>query len=331
MTGTDFLALLISSLHGLSKKDRADILKLLFENSNNAVSDRYDAVKTARQLFCLSENIINQAADEAENILDECGKAGIRIVSFLNPEYPPLLREIYSPPSVLFVKGVLPDAERPSVSIVGTRDAMRKTLSASYNAAFYLAERKINIISGLAAGIDSKAHKGAVDAGGITAAVLGTGADIIYPSSNTYLAEKILEKGGALISEYRPGTEALKYHFPERNRIISGMSRGTLLVHAPEKSGSLITAVFALEQGRDVFVHTEGLECESGKGGLELYENGAAAVSDGEGILTEWGINHIEPENAIKYRLNNLKYNVSENNYRNTELYSVYNRRKIYA
>lgn len=272
MTGTDFLALLINSLYGPKKKAKADILSFLFENSKTAVSCRDDAVKTAGQLFCLSENIINQAADKAEKTIEDCGKAGIRIVSFLNPEYPPLLREIYSPPAVLFVKGILPDAEKPSVSVVGTREAMRKTLNASYNTAYYLAERKINIISGLAAGIDSKAHMGALDAGGITAAVLGTGTDIIYPASNIYLAQKILESGGALISEYRPGTGARKHHFPERNRIISGLSRGSLIVHAPEKSGSLITAVFALEQGRDVFVHTEGLNVKAEKAVLSCMK-----------------------------------------------------------
>ena len=318
MTGNDFFALVTDCLITPSRKDKIEILKYLYGFKDTEVKNRYDAEKLTGSLFRISADEIKQAADEAEKTLDLCMKRGVRLVSFFNPEYPPLLREIYSPPSVLFVKGNLPDMERPSLAVVGTRNASRKTLEAAYESAYSAAENSVSVISGLASGIDSAAHRGALDSRGYTAAVLGSGADIIYPAANRKLAERILSTGGSLISEYRPGTGPLRYHFPERNRIISGISRGTLVVHAPEKSGSLITASFALDQGRDVFVHEAGICSDSGKGGFLLRENGAFSVKSGSDILTEWNIE--ENRSRKEYRIDNdTVFTVKENNFTGME------------
>jgi len=169
------------------------------------------------------------------------------------------------------------------------------------------------------------------DGSGYTAAVLGCGVDIIYPDENRYLAERILSENGALISEYRPGTEPEKYHFPERNRIISGISRGTLIVHAPEKSGSLITASFALDEGRDVFVHSDTFTVPDSSGGLSLVDDGALEISCAEDILNEWKIKPVNRK--TEYRYNDHIYNVRENDYSRLAKNNngLYYRRKFYA
>ena len=230
------------------------------------------------------------------------------------------------------MKGILPDGEKPSLAVVGTRKASRKTLEAAYETAYSAAENSVPVISGLASGIDSAAHKGALAARGYTAAVLGSGVDIVYPASNRQLADRILSKRGALISEYRPGTDPLRYHFPERNRIISGISRGTVVVHAPEKSGALITATFAMEQGRDVFVHEEGINSASGKGGFYLCNEGAVPVKRGADILREWNIK--ANSCRTEYRIDNDNiFTVKENNFSRMERNKkgLYYRRKLYA
>ncbi len=331
MNGTDFLALLISCLKRPGKRDRIDILRYVFESGFENIRGRSDAEKMAGSLFRMEMKEILGASEEAVRISDECELKEIGIVSFLNPEYPPLLREIYSPPSVLYVKGVLPDCSSASLAVVGTRSASRKTLSAAYEASFYTAENRVPVISGLAYGIDSKAHAGAADAGGITSAVLGSGVDVVYPSANQKLAEKIIGSGGSLVSEYRPGTLPAKYHFPERNRIISGISRGTLVVHAPEKSGSLITASFALDQGRDVFVHRAGIDSESGRGGQNLADEGAVIVDSSSEILEQWGVLN-KPGNR-EYRFEDNIFTLKENEFSGTEnnKKELYNRRIMYA
>jgi DNA processing protein len=149
----------------------------------------------------------------------------------------------------------------------------------------------IPVISGLASGIDSAAHQGAVSCGGLTAAVLGSGIDQIYPFHNRKLAENICALDGAVISEYPFWEKPLRYHFPERNRIISGLSRSVILVEAPERSGALITADFALEQGRDLFVHSIGVHDSLCRGTKRLAEEGAEVISSIKEILESWGWN----------------------------------------
>ncbi|MGI9255336.1 MAG: DNA-processing protein DprA, partial [Salinispira sp.] len=168
---------------------------------------------------------------------------------------------------------------------VGTRKPSGVGVSCARRVSRELSERGIVLVSGLARGIDSAAHRGAIDTGGCTIAVLGHGCDYIYPHAHFNLACEMLQNGGALVSEYPPGTRPAPFRFPERNRIISGMSEGLMLVEAPEKSGALITVDFALEQGRDVFVMPETLNSRRNEGGRQLYEHGAPAMDNAVEIL----------------------------------------------
>jgi DNA processing protein len=215
---------------------------------------------------------------------------GIRYVSYVSSQYPPLLREIYDPPAILFYHGALPNPELPIVGIVGTRHPTAPALTQAYDMAKTLAQAGIPVIAGLALGIDAMAHRGNRDGGAPTIAVLGSGLDEVYPAGNRSLARGIIEQGGVLLSEYPPGTAPRKWHFPARNRIISALARGTVIVEAPESSGALITARFALEQGRDLWVGSAGIASPRGAGTRRLAAEGAAVISTAAEILQEWGI-----------------------------------------
>lgn len=178
----------------------------------------------------------------------------IKNIAFADPAFPSLLREIPFPPSSLRFLGTLPDEKTPRLAIVGTRKASPNGCLIARTLAKELTEAGCIIVSGLAMGIDAAAHGGAIAAGGKTAAVLGSGLNRIYPNCNQRLAEKILELNGALISEYPDAEPAYPSHFLERNRIISGLCAAVIIVEAPERSGALATARFALEQNREIFV-----------------------------------------------------------------------------
>lgn len=178
----------------------------------------------------------------------------IDIISIADKEYPPYLREIYNPPICLYIKGNKNIFKQLGMGIIGCRECSNYGKEVAQKFSYDLASNSINIVSGLAKGIDSYAHLGALYAKGLTTAVLGSGIDQIYPKENAYLVDKILRTNGAIISEYPIGTEPTKMNFPARNRIISGISKGLLVVEAKKKSGTLITVDFALEQGRDVFI-----------------------------------------------------------------------------
>jgi len=222
---------------------------------------------------------------------------GINWVSWSSPAYPPLLREIYDPPVVLFFRGSLPNPEKPLAAIVGTRKPSPQSAAQAYRIAHDLARAGLSVISGLALGIDAMAHRGNVEGGAPTVAVLGSGLDKVYPSSNRTLARRILESGGCLLSEYPPGTGPRKWSFPARNRIISGLARGVLVVEAPEKSGALISARFALEHNRELWVASCGVTTDNGqkslfdkRGTTRLAEDGAGIIQDASDILEAWNM-----------------------------------------
>lgn len=241
------------------------------------------------------------AEKEALKIEKELKRTGGRILSVADEGYPPLLKEIYNPPWLLYCRGTLPDPLKPSAAIVGTRKASERGLHAAFETGFKLGCEGYAVISGLALGIDGAAHRGNLAGGGKTCAVLGSGIDVIYPKEHKKLAERILKEGGALISEYPPGSEPRKYHFPERNRIISGIGRGLLVVEAPEKSGALISADFALDEGRDVFVHRVGID-NSFRGSRSLAEEGGILISSGEELLKQWKIDSpVDKRNSRHY------------------------------
>lgn len=209
----------------------------------------------------------------------------IGTVGYLSSWYPPLLREIPDPPFALFYRGTLPDPEKPLIGVVGTRSPSGDGALAAARFGAELAQAGVAVVSGLARGIDALAHRGNVDGGAPSVAVLACGPDRLYPRSNQRLAGALLARGGCVISEYPPGEAPLKYRFPQRNRIIAGLSRALLVVEAPERSGALITADFALEQGRDVFVCTVALSSRRGAGTAVLHRQGAQAVSGASELL----------------------------------------------
>jgi len=209
-------------------------------------------------------------------------KNHIDIISIQDEEYPKLLKEIYDPPICLYIKGNKEVLNNNSIAIIGCREASNYGLSVANRFAYNLSKQNINIISGLARGIDSEAHLGAVKANQKTIAVLGNGLDSIYPKENIKLVQNILNSGGAIISEYPLGTKPKKENFPARNRIISGMSKGVLVVEAKEKSGTLITVDFALEQGRDVFVIPGNVDSKNSVGTNDLIKQGAKLVTSWE-------------------------------------------------
>lgn len=210
--------------------------------------------------------------------------------------YPELLGEIYDPPFLLYIRGEAQALAECEIAVVGTRRPAPVAGEAAYGFGAEAAEAGSCLVSGLARGIDSMVHRGAVSAGGRGVAVLGSGIDSIYPRENRNLALSLLDRGGAIVSEYPPGVPPLKYHFPARNRIISGLVRGVLLVQAPERSGALITVDHALEQGRDVFVHRDGIGVGGlgadarSAGGDRLVESGAPVVSCYSDVARALGI-----------------------------------------
>ncbi|TVR03436.1 MAG: DNA-protecting protein DprA [Spirochaetaceae bacterium] len=225
----------------------------------------------------------------AESDLRFVERHSVSVIDRFDPDYPPMLAEIHDPPYLLFVRGSMPDSGTPSVAIVGTRKPSEQALIATNELAEGCAAAGLTVVSGLARGIDAAAHLGALRRRGITVAVLGNGIDTVYPSSHRTLAYRILEQGGAIVSEYPPGTPPIRYHFPARNRIISGICRSVVVAEAPAQSGALHTSEFALEQGRDLFVLAAGTHGEAGAGCRALARDGAAVIDDVRDILVDWG------------------------------------------
>ena len=269
---------LVESVH-----DVGAILKLRRQALEQLLQRKFKAVWTPGSYLKSAEMDIKNLTGEK-----------IRYTFYWDIDYPPQLREIYDPPFMLFYRGKMPVFDRPVFAVVGTRKPTGGARKAARIFAFELVQRGVPVVSGLAKGIDAEVHIGAVEGGGETIAVLGNGIDYMYPPSNSWIGRKMLMNNGAVISEYPPGEAPLKHHFPERNRIISGLATTVVIVQAPEKSGALITADFALEQGRDLYVHTEGLKGSVSNGTRALYRDGAPAVSspaqiftNGQGLVTE--------------------------------------------
>jgi DNA processing protein len=292
------LDLMITRLNELSARE-----KLILSESFNAERDLI--VKTRVDIESIIGRLLPAWPDIdsirflAERDISAARQRGINWVSWHSPAYPPLLREIYDPPVLLFFKGKLPNPQAPLVAIVGTRRPSPQAVAQAFDIARDLAHNGISVVSGLALGIDAMAHRGNIEGGAPTVAVLGSGLDEVYPSSNRLLARRVLETGGSLISEYPPGTAPHKWNFPARNRIISGLSRGILIVEAPEKSGALITARFALEHNRELWIASVGLAGGTARLGTALLaEDGAGIIDNASDILRAWNMesNYPEPE-----------------------------------
>lgn len=232
-----------------------------------------------------AEILENKDLERADRILGDCDRLGLRIITMRDVEYPDRLRNIYDPPLLLYVQGRMPRFdEEVAVAMVGTRRASPYAMEMGEKLAFQMAGLGAVIVSGLAAGGDAAAHRGALRAGGLTAAVIGGGHDVIYPREHRFLYEDIAARG-VILSEYPPGTEHMAGHFPVRNRIISGLSLGVVVIEAPERSGALITAGRALDQGKDVFAIPGQVGDHHCAGSNALLRDGAGVVTDAWDVL----------------------------------------------
>ena len=251
-------------------------------HSSDAVFERLQLPQS--QLEALRDKDLTKA----ERILQECTEKEIGLLPLTDSAYPERLRNTPDAPIVLYYKGILPNwSEVPFIGMVGTRKASAYGLQVAHQIGGQIASSGGFVVSGGAAGGDTAAMQGAMDAGSPVVGVLGCGVDVVYPRSNRKLFQAIVEKG-CLLSEYPPGTEAISWHFPLRNRIISGLSNGVLVVEAPEKSGALITARHALEQGRDVFVVPGNINTPTCVGSNALLQEGAIPVFSGWDVLREY-------------------------------------------
>ncbi|MFN8592363.1 MAG: DNA-processing protein DprA [Thermomicrobiales bacterium] len=242
----------------------------------------------------LAELLEARGRIEPERELERLAAKGIRALFPGHPDYPRLLAETSGRPSVLYLRGQLTAADERAVAIVGTRRATPYGRQVTERIAAELAQAGVTVISGLARGVDGVAHHAALEAGGRTLAVLGSGVDVIYPSEHRQLAERIVEQG-AILSEQPPGAKPDAQNFPARNRIVSGMSLGVVVIEAPLRSGALITATFAADQGRDVFAVPGAVFAPSSEGTNQLLRDGARLVRDGRDVLDDLGLGTMEP------------------------------------
>lgn len=276
----------LSSLTNIPVAKRKQILDF-YEAPENLWKVEYKAL-AANPLINKKyvEIILDQKRrDECSYIHEKLLKSNVKILTIHDERYPRLLKDIYDPPLVLYCKGKMKKTE-PCIAIVGSRRATSYGVDTATKLAYEISKYGIAVVSGMARGIDTAAHKGALRGQGRTIAVLGCGIDIVYPQENKKLMSEIIEDG-AVISEYLPGVAPLAYNFPARNRIISGLSRGVVVVEANEGSGSLITADFAMEQGREVFAVPGNIDRPNSWGTNRLIKEGAAVILDTRDILEE--------------------------------------------
>ena len=249
----------------------------------------------------------NSEIELAHNEFEKARSRGIRIITFNSNEYPESLKHIPDPPIVLYARGNSLNISNISVSIVGSRKCSQYGRNVAYKFAKDFASYGITVISGLAFGIDSSAHLGSIDGQGKTIAVIGSGLDRVYPASNKQLAVRVISSG-SLISEFPLGTKPEKYNFPFRNRIISGLSLATIVVEAAKKSGSLITARLAAEQGKDVFAVPGNITSRMSEGTNALIKDGAIPVTCVDDVLSYvkgLKVDSLKLENAKK-SINNV-------------------------
>ena len=283
----------------LSDRDKWNLLQHfhdpeeLFYCDNDELSSVEDLSEAAVQV--LSDKDLRQA----HAILKDCNKKNIRICTIHDGAYPSRLKNISDPPLVLYYKGFLPNVDTaPAIAAVGTRKATAYGMNVARRIGSQIAKCGGIVVSGVATGIDASSMAGALSADGCVIGVLGCGADVVYPLSNRSLYADV-ERYGCLITEFPPGTPPMKWNFPKRNRIMSGIANGVLVVEAPVKSGALITARQAAEQGRDVFVVPGNVDVESCAGSNSLLRDGAIAVTNGWDVVSEY--QHLYPETVHRY------------------------------
>ena len=290
MAADDLLDLMICRIPGLKAKERVTLEERFDNEDDLSALSKKDIENILGKVLEGPSWTVGQIRSMAESDARLSLKLGIRRVSLRQSAYPPLLREIFDPPAIIFYRGALPNPEKPLVAVVGTRKPTSQARVRALELGRDLGEAGFPVVSGLALGIDSMAHRGNIEAGAPTVVVLGSSPDMLYPSSNRDLARRILEIGGGILSEYPPETGPKKWTFPARNRIISGLARGTVVVEAPERSGALITAGFARDEGRDLWMDAVGLNSKRGGGMAKFAEDGVMLLSSVQDILAEWNI-----------------------------------------
>jgi len=239
----------------------------------------------ARAIATLSKS--HQNTDDADRVIEWCESNSVSIINHFDNTYPLLLKEIKRGPPLLYVRGDASALSSPQIAVVGSRSCSQVGRRNAFKLSAELVDLGLSVTSGLALGIDTEAHLGALSANGKTIAVLGTGIDVVYPQRNRFLAEKIIAQGGSIVSEFPIGTKATPQNFPQRNRIISGLALGALVVEAAIKSGSLITARYALEQNRDVFAVPGSIHNPLAKGPHSLIKDGATLVESASDIVDQ--------------------------------------------
>ena len=280
----------LATRHGVSDRLKVELLHHFQDPENVYFAD----ADSYRQVEGLTTEGLEALKDKdlcpAEKILDDCRREKLQILTYQDAAYPGRLKNISDPPLVFYYKGRLPDFDGlPLIAVVGTRGASPYGLTTAKRMGYQIARCGGIVVSGMAFGIDGMAMRGALTGGGAVVGILGCGAEQIYPISNRSLFADT-ESYGCILSEFPPGTPPLARNFPRRNRIISGLSCGVLVVEAPEKSGALITARQAADQGRDVFVVPGNIDVPTFVGSNRLLRDGAIAVSHGWDILSEYEV-----------------------------------------
>ena len=265
----------------------------------NALCDKKLQNAKQREAFMRFGDKPTRPSPETQQLLKDCTSTGLSIVTTNDENFPNLLAAIPDPPLLLFVAGNLEVLSNDSLAIVGGRGASGAGQRFAMKIATELSNAGLTIVSGLALGIDTAAHEGALMGSSPTIAVLGGGHRRIYPERNKGLARRICDQGGAVISEYPPHWRPTRYSFPERNRIVSGLALGALVIEARERSGSLITASYALEQGREVMAVPGPVDSRLSRGAHTLIREGAALVERSEDVLTALGIDPAQPSTEL--------------------------------
>ncbi len=278
-------AVALSLLEGVHRSRVAACLREATSDRPGLASAALVAETLAR--LALPGDCLAAADRQAAEALDAARRAGLEAIGWRDVRYPRLLAEIHDPPPVLWMRGDPAALAVPAVALVGARAASAAAIETARTLAADLARRGVAVVSGLARGVDSAAHEGALHGGGVTVAVLGSGADRMYPPEHEALARAIEARRGAIVSELPPGAPPRPEHFPARNRIISGLSRAVVIVQAAERSGSLITARCALEQGRDVMAVPGLVLSGRNHGAHALIKDGAKLVETVDDILEE--------------------------------------------
>jgi DNA processing protein len=286
--GINHRQLLRRIVHVLLDRDVADDADLPTREHGESVLTWATRCRLPRATDADRERLLIETLDMADRQLSDANTQGIDAIPLDDERYPPLLRAIPDPPLVLWIRGAVGHLTRPAIALVGSRSASPHGLEMARILAHDLARAGLVVVSGLARGVDSAAHSAALSAAGTTAGVLGGGLDRIYPREHHELA-RAMQQSGVVISEFPPGVPPLAHHFPLRNRIISGLSHAVVVIEAPEKSGSLITASAAVEQGREVFVVPGHVIGARNRGGHRLIRDGAKLVESADDILEEVG------------------------------------------